>query len=30
VVPPPHDQKPGWWIAKQLAGKLGLEKYFPW
>ncbi len=30
VVQPPHDQKPGWWIAKQLSGRLGLEKYFPW
>ncbi|HVU35064.1 MAG TPA: molybdopterin-dependent oxidoreductase [Opitutaceae bacterium] len=30
VVESPHDQKPGWWIAKQLAGKLGLEAYYPW
>ncbi len=24
------DSKPGWWIAKQLGEKLGLQKYFPW
>ena len=27
---PKYDSKPGWWIAKQLGEKLGLEKYFPW
>ena len=30
VVEAPHDQKPNWWIAKQLAEKLGLGRYFPW
>ena len=30
VVPAPNDQKPGWWIAKQLAEKLKLGDYFPW
>ncbi len=30
VVDPPHDQKPGWWIAKKLGEKLELKKYFPW
>ena len=30
VVEPPAGQKPNWWIAKRLAGKLGLERYFPW
>jgi len=30
VVPPPHDQKDGWWIARELAVKLGLEQYYPW
>ena len=30
VVRSPHDQKPNWWIARTLAGKLGLESYFPW
>ncbi len=27
---PKYDSKPGWWIAKQLGHRLGLEKYFPW
>ena len=27
---PRYDSKPGWWIAKQLAKRLGLEEYFPW
>jgi hypothetical protein len=26
----PHDQKPNWWIARQLAEKLGLGRLFPW
>jgi thiosulfate reductase/polysulfide reductase chain A len=30
VVEPPADQKPNWWIARELAGKLGLENYYPW
>jgi thiosulfate reductase/polysulfide reductase chain A len=30
VVESPHEQKPNWWIAKQLAGKLGLAEYYPW
>ncbi len=30
VVPAPHDQKPNWWIARELAKKLGLEAYYPW
>ncbi|HLE00064.1 MAG TPA: molybdopterin-dependent oxidoreductase [Bdellovibrionota bacterium] len=30
VVPPLHDSKPGWWIAKELAARLGLEAQFPW
>jgi thiosulfate reductase/polysulfide reductase chain A len=30
VVTSPHDQKPNWWIARQLAVKLGLEAYYPW
>ncbi|RLA63424.1 MAG: nitrate reductase [Epsilonproteobacteria bacterium] len=24
------DTKPAWWIAKNLANKMGLEKFFPW
>ncbi len=30
VVAPPHDQRDGWWIARELAIKLGLEKFYPW
>ncbi len=30
VVPSPADQKPNWWIARELALKLGLEAYYPW
>ncbi len=30
VVESPHDQKPGWWIAKNLGEKMGLGAYFPW
>jgi thiosulfate reductase/polysulfide reductase chain A len=30
VVPPMYDSRPGWWIAKELAGKVGLGDYFPW
>ncbi len=30
VVPAPDEQKPNWWIAKELATKLGLERYYPW
>jgi len=29
VVAPPHDQKPAWWIAKQLAEKLGIGACMP-
>jgi thiosulfate reductase/polysulfide reductase chain A len=29
VVPPMGDSKPGWWIAKQLANRLKLGRYFP-
>lgn len=27
---PMYESKPGWWIAKQTAKRLGLEAYFPW
>ncbi len=27
---PRYDSKPGWWIAKQLGSRLGLDEYFPW
>jgi thiosulfate reductase/polysulfide reductase chain A len=30
VCEPLHESKPGWWIAKQLARRLGLEAFFPW
>lgn len=30
VVKPLHDSRPGWWIAKEMARRLGLEDYFPW
>lgn len=30
VVPAPDDQKPNWWIARELAVKLGLSAYYPW
>jgi len=29
VIAPPHDQKPSWWIAKQLADKLGIGAAMP-
>ena len=28
--PPKYDSKPAWWIAKNLAEKLGLGEYFPY
>ncbi len=30
MVPAPHDQKPGWWIGRELGMRLGAGKYFPW
>ncbi|MFN9031800.1 MAG: molybdopterin-dependent oxidoreductase [Betaproteobacteria bacterium] len=30
VLDPPHEQKPGWWIGKELGRRLGLEAFFPW
>ncbi|MBK9519441.1 MAG: molybdopterin-dependent oxidoreductase [Anaeromyxobacter sp.] len=30
VVPPLYDSKPGWWIVKELAAKVGLSSHFPW
>jgi len=30
VVPAPHDQKPNWWIARELAVRLGLGAFYPW
>lgn len=30
VVEPPGNQKPGWWIARELALRLGLGAFYPW
>jgi thiosulfate reductase/polysulfide reductase chain A len=30
VVPPMFGSKPGWWIAKEIGKRIGLEEYFPW
>lgn len=30
VIPPVGESKPGWWIARELGMRLGLESYFPW
>ena len=30
VVESPNEQKPNWWIARTLAQKLGLGRYYPW
>jgi thiosulfate reductase / polysulfide reductase chain A len=30
VVAPMYDSKPGWWIAKELAARLGHADFFPW
>jgi len=30
AVEPKYDSKPGWWIAKQLAEKMGLGAFFPY
>jgi len=30
VVKPLHNSKPSWWIAKELAARLGLGEYFPY
>ena len=30
AVEPKYDTKPGWWIAREIGLRLGLEKYFPW
>jgi thiosulfate reductase/polysulfide reductase chain A len=27
---PKYDSKPGWWIARELGKRLGLDEYFPW
>jgi len=30
VVEPMYESKPGWWIARELAHRVGLADYFPW
>ena len=30
VVEPTADQKPNWWIARELAVRLGLQAFYPW
>ncbi|MEA1903963.1 MAG: molybdopterin-dependent oxidoreductase [Actinomycetota bacterium] len=30
AVPPLYDTKPGWWMARELALRVGLESYFKW
>jgi len=30
VIEPLHESKPGWWIALQMANRLGLDAWFPW
>lgn len=30
AVEPMYDSKPGWWIARELASRLGLDGYFDW
>jgi len=30
AVEPPYDVKPGWWIAKELGTRIGLDGFFRW
>ncbi len=30
VIEPMYESKPGWWIAREIAHRIGLEDYFPW
>jgi thiosulfate reductase/polysulfide reductase chain A len=30
VVEPMYESKPGWWIARELATRMGLTDFFPW
>lgn len=30
AIEPMYESKPGWWIAKQMASRMGLADYFPW
>ncbi len=30
AIAPQFDTKPGWWMARELGNRLGLEAFFPW
>jgi thiosulfate reductase/polysulfide reductase chain A len=30
ALPPRGESKPGWWIAREIGHRIGLDKYFPW
>jgi thiosulfate reductase/polysulfide reductase chain A len=30
AIDPLYESKPGWWITKQMAQRMGLQDYFPW
>jgi thiosulfate reductase / polysulfide reductase chain A len=30
AIAPLYDTKPGWWMARELGNRLGLEDFFPW
>lgn len=30
AIPPMYDTKPAWWMAKELAGRVGLDAFFEW
>jgi thiosulfate reductase/polysulfide reductase chain A len=30
VVEPMYESKPGWWMAREIARRMGLDDYFPW
>jgi thiosulfate reductase/polysulfide reductase chain A len=30
AVEPMYESRPGWWIARELANRLGLDSFFPW
>jgi thiosulfate reductase / polysulfide reductase chain A len=30
AVEPMYDSKPGWWIAREMARRVGLAEFFPW
>ncbi len=30
AIEPMYDSKPGWWIAREIAHRIGLADYFPW